>query len=936
MIRRWSALLLLAACSTTPPPARLPAPLPVVTAAPRVGDGEALLAPVRPLDRRDAAVAAHRAGLMPLDATRVREFAQLYPERDGRGVLIAILDSGIDPAVPGLSITSDRRPKLVDLRDFSGEGRILLSPASIVGDHIVLGSRRLAGAGKVRARSSGTVWAGLVAEARFGTEPAADLNGNGAATDTLMVVVMEGPNGWAMFADARGDGSIEDDRPIHDFAVAQEWFGWSRTDAPPLGVAVNLADSAGVPILHLVFDNSGHGTHVAGIAAGHRLYDVDGFDGVAPGARLLGLKIANNARGGITTSGSMLKALEYAIDFARDRRMPLVVNLSFGVGNQHEGTADIDRLIDSVLADHPDVVMSVAASNDGPGLSTLGFPASAREVIAVGATMPLVFAGLPQSVGRPDPVAFFSSRGGERSGPHVVTPGFAWSSVPRFDAGEEEKNGTSMAAPHLSGLVARLLGGRTADGRIPNRAMIFQALTTTARRLPDASVLDQGAGLPDIIAASRWLAGNHTVARLIAIDADDGRRNAVWTDDPSARPRVHISRADNGDVMRIRLRSDAAWLSVEGDLVRELPTGGTIVTLRIDSTLVRSPGNFVATVLGDDPDNEGAGTLLRIPVTLSLAMRGGGTVSASVHAGSVHRLSFVADTGRGHRIEVESLTRDGVVLLALHEPGGQPFRDVPIAPAGHGPQRGAIEIDARDVRNGNYEAVLLAPPTSGVAARATIVPSPFRLGARLLKDSLVVQAHNHERDTLPLILRAAFGGAEQRMSLGDSTSRVTTALIAVPEWATEVVVDVRMAEADWSRFTDFGVSLWRRDGRLVGTEPLNYAFGRMRVEIPTELRGDSLWLELTPADAVPGRDTQWEVEVSIRYHPESPVVLDGGGSGVLTVAPGQSVSVGFPMSSWPVEIPVGLAPLLTVVAIDEKQELWTREVRLEPGEGSRQ
>src|SRR5690606_2036694 len=156
---------------------------------------------------------------------------------------------------------------------------------------------------------------------------------------------------------------------------------------------------------------------------------------------------------------------------------------------------------------------------------------------------------------------------------------------------------------------------------------------------------------------------------LIAIDANDGRRNAVWTDDPAARPRVHISRADHGDLMRIRLRSDASWLGIEGALVRELPTGGTIVTLRIDSAMVRSPGNFVATVLVDDPDNEGTGTLLRIPVTLSLALRGGGTVSASVHAGSVHRLSLVADTGRGHRIEAESLTRDGVVLLALHEPG---------------------------------------------------------------------------------------------------------------------------------------------------------------------------------------------------------------------------------------------------------------------------
>ena len=105
-----------------------------------------------------------------------------------------------------------------------------------------------------------------------------------------------------------------------------------------------------------------------------------GFDGVAPGARLIGLKIADDAHGTVSTTGSMLHALDYAIRFARDRAMPLVVNLSFGVGNEIEGTARIDHLIDSVLAAHPDVVMTVAAGNDGPGLSTIGFPASASRV----------------------------------------------------------------------------------------------------------------------------------------------------------------------------------------------------------------------------------------------------------------------------------------------------------------------------------------------------------------------------------------------------------------------------------------------------------------------------------------------------------------------------------------------------------------------------
>ena len=41
----------------------------------------------------------------------------------------------------------------------------------------------------------------------------------------------------------------------------------------------------------------------------------------------------------------MVRAMRYAIRFAAERRMPLVMNLSFGVGNEQEGKARIDRLV---------------------------------------------------------------------------------------------------------------------------------------------------------------------------------------------------------------------------------------------------------------------------------------------------------------------------------------------------------------------------------------------------------------------------------------------------------------------------------------------------------------------------------------------------------------------------------------------------------------
>ncbi len=109
-------------------------------------------------------------------------------------------------------------------------------------------------------------------------------------------------------------------------------------------------------------DVSGHGTAVAGIAAG---YDHNGYIGVAAGADLLVVKLGVPGELGFPRTTEIMRGVTYAVNKAIDLGMPLVINLSFGNSyGSHDGSSLLERFLDNA-AEIGRTVVCVGSGNEG-------------------------------------------------------------------------------------------------------------------------------------------------------------------------------------------------------------------------------------------------------------------------------------------------------------------------------------------------------------------------------------------------------------------------------------------------------------------------------------------------------------------------------------------------------------------------------------------
>ncbi len=480
--------------------------------------------------RRGAAAAAQEGPggdtpddnpFMPTRDTGAIAFKSKYPNSDGRGITIGVIDSGVDLDHPALAETTTGDRKIVDWVTATSPyedptWRAMLTEVE---------GPEFTASGLEWTAPEGTYYFNRFTEAiTLGSEPDGDVNRDGDTTDRFGVLYdAETHDVWV---DADQDNDFADDelmRPYNeDFQIGH--FG---TDDPDTEVVermpfvveyredVSLAPY-GLPgaadFVNIGIVQDAHGSHVAGITAAHSMFGGD-MDGAAPGAQVVSSR-ACSWDGGCTavalTDGMADLVLNRGVD---------VVNMSIGgLPPLNDGNTARAALYNRLI-DDSGVQIFISAGNSGPGLNTVGDPSVTSDVVSVASsiTKETWKSNYGASVSSAENLHNFSSRGPREDGgfkPDLMAPGSAVSTVPQWlehpglaevgytlPVGYAMFNGTSMASPQAAGAAALLVSrARQLDVAVTPK-QLRESMFTSANFRDGIPAAAQGRGQVDLVEA---------------------------------------------------------------------------------------------------------------------------------------------------------------------------------------------------------------------------------------------------------------------------------------------------------------------------------------------------------------------------------------------------------------------------------------------------
>lgn len=421
--------------------------------------------------------------ITPEETGRLMNAHQLRQQLNvsGRGIKVAIVDSGVDLGHPDLAANRGGNTKIGQVADVTNEGLV-----GTVGNQVKLGKFTLPGF----LLDSMTI---AVVEDEAG--------------DFLTYVGPPGDEGLIRYLAQVGEETFRQDIEAQvaagEIAVLEgKGFSVYRSEADVIPVplekgAVNMAIgeiASDGSWLKFFFDGNGHGTHVAGIVGANGV-----INGIAPETELIVIKALDSF--GESDVPTLKKGIEEAV--ARGANL---VNLSLGYHLQGDDSGEeLVAVIEKLSREHG-VTFVVAAGNSGPGIGSITTPGTAGGVITVGAYIAPEMWQSEYGLSLSSDIIFgFSSVGPSGSSgikPDVVAPGVVRSTYPLWaGSGYTLDEGTSMAAPHVTGLLALILEAAHREGMEVSPRSLQLALQQGASRADGLSLLEQGYGKVDAMAA---------------------------------------------------------------------------------------------------------------------------------------------------------------------------------------------------------------------------------------------------------------------------------------------------------------------------------------------------------------------------------------------------------------------------------------------------
>lgn len=822
------------------------------------------------------------------------KFLKEHPTYDGRGVLIAICDSGVELGIEGLKETSDGKEKIIDVRDFSNQMNVK-TKKPVFGDDgsiFLKDEKRLYDFEKLNLVDKNKIFIGYLKEESLKNSEVDDLNGNKKKDDVFGFLLFEENGNLKVVIDTDGDGSLKGEKEYSDFSEKKEYFtlkGNDRfADYNPLKIALNIDREEKSVVFY--FADGSHGTHVAGICAGFRIDGQDGYNGIAPGAQILALKIGNNSfSGGATTEGSMISAWRYAVEKARELNMPLIIQMSYGIGSEIEGKSKIEELIEELLKENEDVVATVSCGNEGPGISTAGLPACSSEVLSIGALLNKTTArDIYGADLKNDEMFNFSSRGGEILKPDVVCPGFAASTVPLWEEGRNVMRGTSMAAPQAAGALALLISAALQENLPIKRDIIYASIRRSAKPIKGYSAIEQGYGLVDInraLEVYRFLSKSdeevfdYTVETK-CFEYDDFKGKAVYYRGkyfPKGDERQEIKvfpkfRRDFSEEKIVRfykafdIEKEGDFFSITQNSTYMKAKEPAKIYVTFDENRLKGEGLYEGKILLyskklSPKERELYGPDLLIPVTVVVPYEPNEAgffrkINLNVEKAKVKRIFFKISGEYPVSIKISGgETIKGKVSVSLYDPEGREIKYLTI-----GKENRELEISLNNLIEagiyeldfyGNYlnkEPIEITTEIRVLPIKLNIEPNiKVKMGE---EPELKLEIISMLPDYKTFNFVSSIVGKMRELSIKkDEADHYETFSILENEESVEF--EIEFSPEDYNLFTDIAIMILDEDGKALSSDGMSYRFGKIsisREEGLTEKKKYKLYIHSAYAD----------------------------------------------------------------------------------------